>query len=448
MKPDCNIKVIQFKDIIDSPCGIRYMFDSLNIYSGYSRLLLLQSHFMQNREEIENYYALLKEFALAFSSQDGDRVAKEKLQHLFCDLKDIGGSLERLLSGAVLDDIELFEVKALAMLSEDIRYILEHKNIKGIVLPEMKSVISILDPDGLMIRSFYVYDSYSVELANVRSLMKHSDNVIELEIKEKEIEYDIRKQISYKLRHNAEKLINAMRMMGKIEILLAKSEQIFTLNLCFPSCTNDGTTLYKGLFHPLIKEKGYFMPIDISFAEKPVIITGANMGGKTVTLMMCALTQYLFQFGFGIPALSADIDIKQNVYVSMGDGQNISGGYSSFAAEILSVNAIIKGAEIGEHLLALIDEPARTTNPVEGSALVEGLLERILGYDISTIISTHYNVKAQDAERLRVRGFIEGKMDYRLVEVNSAEVPHEAVKIARSLGVDEKWLEATEKYIN
>ena len=38
------------------------------------------------------------------------------------------------------------------------------------------------------------------------------------------------------------------------------------------------------------------------------------------------------------------------------------------------------------------------------------------------------------------KGFENGTMDYSLVEVHDGEVPHEALNIAQSLGIDTEWL--------
>ena len=94
------------------------------------------------------------------------------------------------------------------------------------------------------------------------------------------------------------------------------------------------------------------------------------MGGKNVVLKTLTLCQYLFQYGVGIPAKNADIAVKDEVYFCIGDEQSIEKGLSSFAAEMKNIDAVIKASRGKRKLLALIDEPARTTNPKEGTALV------------------------------------------------------------------------------
>ena len=88
----------------------------------------------------------------------------------------------------------------------------------------------------------------------------------------------------------------------------------------------------------------------------------------------------------------------------------------------------------------MIDEPARTTNPTEGAALVTALLKVLAGKDMSLVMTTHYDIEPGDARCLRVKGFENGEMDYQLVEVQDGEVPHEALNIAQSLGIDSEWI--------
>ena len=199
------------------------------------------------------------------------------------------------------------------------------------------------------------------------------------------------------------------------------------------------------MFHPQVKEalatRGReFQPVDIAFGGHPTLITGANMGGKTVVLKTLTLCQLLFQFGFGIPAASAQIAVKDEIHFCIGDEQSVEKGLSSFAAEMKNIDAVIKASRENKKLLALIDEPARTTNPTEGAALVTALLQVLAGRDMNLVMTTHYDIEPGDAHCLRVKGFENGTMDYQLVEVQDGEVPHEALNIAQSLGIDNEWI--------
>ena len=56
-------------------------------------------------------------------------------------------------------------------------------------------------------------------------------------------------------------------------------------------------------------------------------------------------------------------------------------------------------------------------------------------------MTTHYDIESASSKRLRVKGFVDGQMNYQLVEVKEGEVPHEALNIAESLGIDCEWIE-------
>lgn len=467
-----------FKSFLDTPCGLRYMFDTLELQSPCGRKLLLEGCMMRDIKEIEKSYAGLGEVSRILTdgeragSRNGACTAGEKIAEKLHCIRDISGTLSRTEAGAVLDDIELFEIKYLAIVSDEVREILRLAGLKEIVLPDLNPVVELLDPDGLRICSFYVYDAYSEELKELRIRIRRVNAVLEgtgredetgekeriqaelqqLMLQMGELEAEIRKELSGKLKGKAAALFLALQELARLDILLAKALQVKRMGLCFPRIAPEGRTEYKGLFHPQIKEvlneKGKkFTPVDMEFGLEPVTIIGANMGGKTVVLKMVALSQLLFQFGFGVPAQSACIDIKNNVMLCVGDEQNELAGLSSFAAEIKAIDNVLRVVKRGMRILALIDEPARTTNPVEGTALVSALLRVLYRKEVSLLLTTHYNVKGDFYRRLRVKGLTDGIMDYRLEEAPEGAIPHEAVGIAESLGIDKEWLGETKRVL-
>lgn len=428
------------------------MFDSLELQSGFARRWLLESHMMTDGREIAAYYDVLRRFAEFTAS-----VPRTRLNTILFKLqgvKDIRTTIGNLKRRAVLDDIELFEIKHLSILSTDLSGLLQSHGMEKVVeIPSLDEVIEILDPDGLKISTFYIYDSYCDQLRDLRATMrKQPERQDELLIEAAEIEATVRAELSEKLAPFAPKVEQALTAMAMIDVLLAKALQMAQMELCFPSLSDNGSSRYQGMFHPQVKkalnERGRdFQPVDIDFGMRPTLITGANMGGKTVVLKTLALCQYLCQYGFGLPAKSAVVAPKEEIYFCIGDEQSIEKGLSSFAAEMKSIDAVIKASRSGRKILALIDEPARTTNPTEGTALVQSLLRVLCGGDIGLVMTTHYDIEPGPAHCLRVKGFEDGKMNYALVEVQDGEVPHEALTIARSLGIDSEWIDAAQRLL-
>lgn len=435
---------MQLKKIVDSPCGIRYMLDQLDLQSSYARRWLLDRPMMTSADEILAEYDRLHRFLAYVESLEPTHL--HTLLFKLQGLKDIRTTIKNLSQRATLDDIELFEVKHLAILSTDVFHLLRAADMHEVVcVPDLEEVISILDPDGMKIATFYVYDSYCAELRELRNKIRLHPEQEDLLFEANEIEASVRADLCKKLFPYAEVIEQAQAALAQLDVILAKARQIQSIGLTIPGVSINGTTCYKDLFHPQVKaslanDNRSFQPVDIQFDHTPTLITGANMGGKTVVLKTLTLCQYLFQFGFGIPASGADIAVRDDVFFCIGDEQSIERGLSSFAAEMKSIDAVIKASRQNKKILALIDEPARTTNPTEGSALVEALIKVLDGKDMSLVLTTHYDINPGHAHCLRVKGFEDGRMNYTLVEVDGGEVPHEALNIAESLDIDRQWI--------
>ena len=442
---------MQLKDIINQPCGIKFVIDNLDLHSGYTRLMLLESELINDGAAIERQYSVIKRF-FDVITDDENKLSINTLQHKLCNLKEIKSTINNLRNHIVLNDIELFEIKHLALLSYDIQQIIKQLHLEQCTdVPDLSEVVNILDPDGMRIATFYIYDSYSERLSELRRMMKVKDDFDEALFNEATaIEDEIRTRLSYSLSVYADEIFLAQKSLALIDLNIAKVFQMIKFGFCFPQLATDDETSYIGLFNPEVKEivGEDYQNVNIRFGKRPTIIMGTNMGGKTVVIKTIALCQYLFQLGFGIPAQSAKIMLQNAVFLCTTDEQSIYKGLSSFAAEMKNINEIVKASRTEKDFLALVDEPARTTNPTEGTALVSALVKILQDRKMSLVIVTHYNINTYDNRCLRVKGFEDGKMNYELVEVMNGEVPHEALNIAEGLGVDEEWLAESRKSLS
>ena len=436
---------MQLKNVIESPCGLRFMLDRLDLQSGFARRWLLDSCMMTEASEIKASHDVLRRFIDFVNTVD--RTHLTTLLFRLQGVKDIRTTIKNLRQVATLDDIELFEVKHLSILASEVTKLLcEHGMCDAVAIPDLSEVITILDPDGLKMASFYIYDSYCAELQDLRKRMRQQpEQQDELLVEAAEIEETVRRDLTRQLHNHVDNIEKALVALATVDINLARARQVVDEGLCLPTISTDGTCRYCGMFHPQVKDalsrrSKEFQPVDIWYGLQPTLITGANMGGKTVVLKTLTLCQLLFQFGFGVPASAATIAIKDEVYFCIGDEQSIERGLSSFAAEMKNIDAVIKASRENRRILALIDEPARTTNPTEGTALVQALLKVLATKHMSLVMTTHYDIEPGSAHCLRVKGLDNGSMNYSLVEVAGGEVPHEALTIAESLGIDPEWL--------
>ncbi|MEG0301351.1 MutS-related protein, partial [Cetobacterium sp.] len=277
------------------------------------------------------------------------------------------------------------------------------------------------------------------------------------------LEDDVRKVISRKLLNYNQILKSSVRKLGYLDLVLAKANQVLKLGLTRPHFAEK--TKIKGMFNPKVlkgledKNREY-QKIDLSLYNGVTIITGANMSGKTLTLKTLGLVQKMAQMGFYVPAKEAELLIVDEVCVLIGDLQSLEEGLSSFAAEMLEVDNIIKKIKKGIRPLVLIDELARTTNPQEGRALLRGVINILKNNMIESVITTHYDQVGSDVVKIRVAGIkkseiddnvtfknIEDYIDYSLIEVEDENVPEEALTIAKLLKIDEEIISESYKYL-
>ena len=432
---------MKFREIVESPCGIRYLFDELRLQSGYARKVLLDREMMTDAAQIDAAYASLRAY---IDLVKNDRRRVEDIRFRLQGLREITGTLSSLAGGAMLDEIELFEIKHLAMLAETLE-----------VGKDMERVVDILDPDGLGIGTFYLYDSYSVELRQLRAAVELDPDDESLREQLLNEEDRLKKAISDKLRPYAAELRRTLQALADLDISIALALLYQDEGLSLP--VSGAATEIRGMFHPevraILRSKGReYQPVDFDFAKGiPATVIGANMGGKTVAMKTVCMLQYLYQFGFPLPAAEAVMTPFDDIRFCIGDEQSERTGLSSFAAEMQRIDRAIAAVDAGGRVLVLVDEPARTTNPVEGTALVAALLER-LGQEpnLALILTTHYTVE-HAGQCWRVRGLVPGSkgrsMDYRLVKTTSHEVPHEALHIARELGIDARWIDLADTII-
>lgn len=452
--------VLRFKDIIDSKCGIRYAVEELELASGFSRKVLLESPMMISPDVIESAYIKVQEAVRILDSAS----VYNGLVSCLCELRDISTTLMRLGCGEILDEIELFEIKHLSLLSEKVSNLISPLDIfrndagdefSETVIRDVSPLLSLLDPDGLRISSFYIYDSYSEELASARKRLRSCEgDRAELETAVADEELKVRTVLSARARMYVNTLKDNLLALARIDIVVAKAKQMEDKGYVIPKILPRGSqTSYEGLFHPQIaeylsREGKAFQPVDITCAIGPTLLVGVNMGGKSVVLKMLAFSQYLVQFGFAVPATSARVSPKDCVFYVSGDAESSDKGLSSFAGEIKSIDSVISAARSGRDILALIDEPARTTNPREGTALVSSLVTILSEMNVTTVITTHYDTPETKCRMLRVKGYVNGKMDYSLIDAEQGDVPHEAIDTARRLGADSRWLDLAQRLVD
>lgn len=243
---------MRLKDFFDTPCGFRFMFNNLNTCSSIAKRHFASNQFLNSSDKIKNGYEQIRVLQEFTNLNRDNSFIIDELKFLLSDIKEISSTLERLSGSTVLDDIELFEIKYFAILSEKIlnKSINLPQNI--ISLYPLSGVVRLLDPDNTNSLSFYIYDSYSDELAKARSVFKNDSQNFALYDRTLEIEEGIRVELSDKLRYYINQIKSNYISILNLDILIAKVLQNKELGLCIPTISESGNS-YVGLFNPEVE---------------------------------------------------------------------------------------------------------------------------------------------------------------------------------------------------
>lgn len=180
----------------------------------------------------------------------------------------------------------------------------------------------------------------------------------------------------------------AVNSLAHIDLALAKGRLSRDYAAVAPEMADAAVVDLRQARHPLLEHP---VPQDISLGEDfdTLIVTGPNTGGKTVSLKMVGLLVIMHQCGLHIPAAGGSrLGLFKDIFVDIGDEQNIEQSLSTFSAHLGNIAVMLK--QVGPESLVLLDEIGAGTDPTQGAALARALLEYIQARGAKTMATTHY----------------------------------------------------------
>lgn len=444
-----------------SSIGLQYILDRLNPSSPYGqeKVRRLAPYSIQEKEllleELSNLEKLI-------AKKDDLKQEINHLRRIFMQMKDVRQTIKKA-GEMCLNDIELFEMKNFLIASEQARgvyrFIKGQTQMTGLDYMDVEAALNILDPDGRRIPSFYIYEAYSEKLADIRIRKRELEKSMEIAADETKKEYQekrrlvvleeeeeeqiIRERLTNELRPYLSAMAYNAEMTGKLDLLLEKMTATCfgkTVKPVFSDCVVSNTkedakmsASFKlvNVSNPwvasILKEKGLeFTPLSIELTMGATVITGANMGGKSVSLKTIVLNVLLGMCGFYVYADYAEFPFFENIQMISEELQSVQKGLSSFGAEIVQMKEVIETVE-KEFCFVVLDEFSRGTNPHEGAALVRAVTKYLNDKQVMALLVTHFDHVAEYA-----------KSHYQVVglkDMNENQVQHEIASAGEDKGV-------------
>ena len=232
-------------------------------------------------------------------------------------------------------------------------------------------------------------------------VVEFNNKVRELELAERDEIRRILAELSSLVGEQSESIRITVEALARMDLAFAKARYAETLRANEPILRHfeppsggkhPGSTLKLiQARHPFLDPE-IVVPIDLILDPDTyiLVITGPNTGGKTVTLKTAGLLVLMAECGLHIPAASgSELSLFDAIYADIGDEQSIEQSLSTFSAHISNIIRIL--AKAGNRSLVVLDELGAGTDPQEGAALAQALLQEFLDRRVTTIVATHFS---------------------------------------------------------
>ena len=384
----------------------------------------------------------------------------EKLESVRKKIKKIDKELEAIKQEQLSKILEKFK------LDFKLRDFLVINENAAVMLDKKYFFIEPFDSKNFIVKPIYSEKYFALYLERDR-----------LVIEEQKQENVILGKLSKQVLSEKNKIIEYIKAVTKLDILISKSRLAIKYGMTKPVIKPAGNSvkLKNGRYIPLVDKCNVlgtkYYPLTSKFSNNIIVVTGSNMGGKTILLQTICFMQTFAQMGFFVPADLYETVIFDNIYYIGETRKEDVNGLSSFGLEIyefMKAYGHLKGKT-----LFIIDEFAKATNSREAIALLSAILKTFSeNSDIYMFLSTHflelpklkntsfYKMKGLDYsgyekyytkerdysldERIR---FINRYMRYEVIPDDSIVKQYDALNVANILGFDKKILSYAKEYM-
>jgi DNA mismatch repair protein MutS2 len=307
--------------------------------------------------------------------------------------------------------------------------------------------------------TLFVEPEASVELNN-RLADLHNDARLEVQ--------RILDQLAIRLQARAEAIAATARTLAHLDVLSAKAQYAYQFDMTCPEIREHGPLEFAAARHPLLIDQHWrqeragvpaekrhpVVPISVRLGADfdLLVITGSNTGGKTVALKTVALLVLMAQSGLHVPARrGAVMPAFRDVFIDVGDEQSLEQSLSTFGAHVKRLRYILRKADKAS--LVLLDELGAGTDPDEGGAIGQAVLDELRAVGCLGMVTTHLSV-------LKAYAFAHERVDNAAVAFDTATLaptyhlqigtPGEshALTVARKLGLPKRLMAAARRHLS
>jgi len=198
--------------------------------------------------------------------------------------------------------------------------------------------------------------------------------------------------LSQSIGHSATALRAGITALEAVDLAFARGALALEYDAVAVTLEETGGYILPGLRHPLLP-RDEVVPNDLALGQhfSVLVLSGPNAGGKTVAMKALALAVLGVHAGLQPCALpGARVEWTDALLADIGDAQSLREHLSTFSAHLRNLASILAHAD--PRSLVLLDEIGDGTDPGEGAALAQAVLEGLVQRGARAVVTTHYNL--------------------------------------------------------
>ncbi len=324
------------------------------------------------------------------------------------DLKDIRLSLYKKRNELRrLFDRIVAKLNKQGYLAEIEESFMSGRRVLAVFAEQKRTVKGILHGESDSRKTAFVEPEETIELNNT---------IYELENDERKEVYRILRELTGKLAVYASLLTTWHTVIGEFDFIRAKAKLAAEINGEFPVISDKAGVHLVQAYHPLLyiynkRSEKPTIPVTITLddANRILVISGPNAGGKTVTMKTVGLLQMMVQSGLLVPVHpSSQFGIFKQLMIHIGDTQSIEFELSTYSSHLLHMKYFMENAN--GRTLFFIDELGSGSDPNLGGAFAEVIMQELNKKHAIGIVTTHYlNLKIMAG---KTSGILNGAMAF------------------------------------
>lgn len=310
-------------------------------------------------------------------------VIKEGYDPALDELRDAAGSAKEWIARFQQDERERTGIKSLRV---------SYNKVFGYFIEVTKSNLKLVPPDYQRKQTTANGERFTIPV-----LQEKESLIVNAEERLIALEQNIFTGILSSLNNRIEDILEIAGKIGRLDVFSNFGNISSNYNYIRPVIEDSSRLVISDGRHPVVERNRQvgFVPNDaeIDSSDKQIlIITGANMAGKSTYMREVALLCVMAQAGCFVPASRAVIGIVDRIFTRVGAFDDLSSGQSTFMVEMLELANILNN--FTDRSLVILDEIGRGTSTLDGYSIAQAVIEYLHGTKGSgprTLFATHFH---------------------------------------------------------